>query len=296
MATIVIGQIPERVVRGHRLGRNYRYDSRSQRYLYQVPVTAINSVTWPRHIPVLDQGDIGSCTGNAMVGAIGTGPVFDALPGDHVPLDEALAVKLYSRATVIDDAEGFTGQYPPDDTGSDGLSVSKAAVEGHFISGYQHALDVPMMLTALQAGPVIVGVNWYSSFDNPDATGLVKIGSSAFVRGGHEFLVRGVDVARQVFSADNSWGSGWGNQGSFRFSYAVMERLLSEQGDCTVPVPLSDPAPVPTPVPPEPPAADPRDAQMWQAVKPWAQARHVGSNRKAATEVRSWAHDKGLYE
>jgi hypothetical protein len=47
---------------------------------------------------------------------------------------------------------------------------------------------------------------------------------------------------------DNSWTTDWGNAGSFKFSFATFERLLSEDGDCTVPIPLNQPKPVPVPV------------------------------------------------
>ena len=58
-------------------------------------------------------------------------------------------------------------------------------------------------------------------------------------------------ISEQLFLADNSWGTDWGNAGSFELSWDTMARLLSEQGDCTKCVPLSAPAPTPTPVPPD---------------------------------------------
>src|SRR5262249_23759592 len=140
------------------------------------------------------------------------------------------------------------------------------------------------MEQALQAGPVLVGVNWYSSFDDPDASGYVTITSGASVRGGHEFLVRGIDPGAQRFHADNSWGADWGDRGMFQFSYATMERLLSEQGDCTVPVPAALPAPVPVPMIEPPTAADAAFGHVLTGIDrpghPWIDEHHSAYNRK----------------
>jgi len=66
----------------------------------------------------LDQGDLGSCTGNAAAHLLNTAPF-------HIPRHrlyyEPAAVLFYSQATQIDP---FDGQYPPEDTGSDGLTWS----------------------------------------------------------------------------------------------------------------------------------------------------------------------------
>jgi hypothetical protein len=58
-----------------RLGRHVRHDSRSARLQYSVgvlPRTAVRSVVWNRHIPILDQGQIGSCVPNTGVELLAT--------------------------------------------------------------------------------------------------------------------------------------------------------------------------------------------------------------------------------
>lgn len=248
--TIRYKRIPEHVVPGKPLGRHVRHDSRSLSFL--VPRTdpsTWQTMVWTRAIPILDQGNVGSCTGNAATGALGTMPLYTALKDQvdaGLALDEEAAVRLYSAATALDP---YQGTYPPEDTGSDGLSVAKAVQSAGLISGYTHATSLDAMISALQTGPVIVGVNWYEGFDNPAAGGLVAI--SGEVRGGHEFEVTGVDVERQRFLAANSWGPGWGMQGYFTFSWDTMTQLLAEDGDCTQLLPLNVPAPTPTP-PPQP--------------------------------------------
>src|SRR5690242_16937314 len=112
---------------GQPLGRHVEHDPRSLAFAHPVlPRTAIKSVSWTRRIPILDQGSLGSCTGNAATGALGTDSagrtattsvtisatgaaashgLFAA--GVHT-LDEDFAVALYSLATILD---SFSGTY-----------------------------------------------------------------------------------------------------------------------------------------------------------------------------------------
>ena len=280
------------------LGRHVRHDSRSLAYRYQVTGRELSEVLHTRHIPILDQGDVGSCTGNAMDGALGTDPVFEGLPPGTPPvLTEAEALRLYSAAEMIDG----DGPYPPNDNGSSGLSVAQAAKNAGLISGYTHCLSLGDFTAALMDGPVLLGCNWYDSFDSPSSTGEVVISPGAYVRGGHEIVARGLDpLARNVF-LDNSWGTGWGVGGSFTMGWGTLERLLSEQGDGTVPLPLTVPAPVPVPVPTPPPPspgplppADWADSALAAVAEPWIGHRHEGANRRMATALRTWLAEKGF--
>jgi hypothetical protein len=277
MATpeIYTRRIPEQQVSGKPLGRHVRHDPRSLSYLVPAadPAT-LTSVHHDRHVPVLDQGSTGSCTGNAAEGAVGTGALYDALAGnagqptsdaDH---DEEQAVALYSAATALDD---YPGTYPPDDTGSDGLSVAKAAKNAGLISGYRHATSLNAALTALATQAVITGVNWYDSFDDPDSDGLVAIPSGAQVRGGHEFVVDELDVERRLVGFTNSWGTGWGVDGRAYMSWDTWSRLLGEEGDVTVFVPVTEPAPTPAPPKPSDPLHEFADIlkRFWSDVEGW---------------------------
>ncbi len=286
--------IPETPGAG-RLGRHVRHDSRSLAYQVEAAAPAtLTSVRHQRYIPVLDQGDLGSCTGNAALGAVGTGALYLALSGDPIQpgadadRDEQSAVSLYSSATLLDDAPG---SYPPDDTGSDGLSVAKACKAAGLISGYQHATSVEAALTALAAGPVITGVNWYDSFDHPDPTGLVTVAPGARVRGGHEFVVDELDVENNWVWFTNSWGTGWGVSGRAYMSWSTWARLLAEEGDVTVFVPVTAPAPTPAPFPGPVVTAD---EALAVAAEPWLKHRHSGTNRQMADALKVWLAAKGL--
>jgi hypothetical protein len=259
-----------------------KHDPRSLQYLYPAEkVDGLTSVRHERGIPVLDQGDLGSCTGNAAEGACGTAPLFAAIPGT-VPsrptgsavADEDQAVALYSAATKLD---SYDGSYPPVDSGSDGLSVAKAAKAAGLISGYRHATSLDAALKALSQQPVIAGINWYDSFDDPDGNGLIKIAKRAQVRGGHEICLDELDVEGQRVGFTNSWGTSWGVDGRAYMSWADFKRLLSEDGDVTVFTPLSEPAPTPTP----PAQADPL-------------AELVALLKQAVTAVESWFSKHGF--
>lgn len=224
-------QLDENVIPDRRLGRHVLHDPRSLNFLVaetDQPVTKF----WRRYTPILNQGNLGSCTGNAAVGVLGSGPFWGRLYDKRqagLVLDEPKAVQLYGAATRLDP---WPGQWEPDDTGSSGLAVAKAAQNAGLISSYTHITSLAAAHNAIKTSPFIVGFNWYSGFDNPNSRGMVEIGGS--IRGGHEFEIIGYSATYKRWKAVNSWGSGWGDNGYFRFSDATFERLLLENGDGTV--------------------------------------------------------------
>jgi hypothetical protein len=175
---------------------------------------------------VLNQGNVGSCTGNAMAQALMTAPLRKV----GRTLKEADAVSIYSDATKID---GSPGTYPPNDTGSSGLAVAKVAKTRGLISAYTHAFGVDHAIGALQLAPFLFGTNWYQDMFTPDANGFVHPGGA--VAGGHEILCIGDTGEHLVFL--NSWGARWGVKGKFYLSYADFAQLVAEQGDVVVPTP-----------------------------------------------------------
>lgn len=272
-----------------RLGRRVNHDTESWRYAWRTPHPGrrLTSVRHTRRVPVLDQGQLGSCTGNAGIGCLGTDPYYATIsPTDHWhALNEADAVALYSSATGADD---YPGQYPPDDTGSDGLTIAKVLTEAGEIAGYQWAFTVADALAALQTRPLISGVPWYDDMFNPDpATGIASIGGT--LAGGHEFVVDEYDADRQLVGCTNSWGTGWGMSGRFYLRVTDWATLLAEQGDVTIFVPSTDPPPIPTPDPDR--VADRTFADVLHL---WVARRHVGDNERTARAARTWLTKRGL--
>ena len=184
--------------------------------------------------------------------------------------DEPVELWAVSRKIGHADAtklDAYPGAYPPTDTGSSGVGVAKAAKAKGWISGYQHTFNLNSALRALAVTPVIIGINWYEGFDSPHTTGELRVAGS--IRGGHEVVLDQLDVEQKRVWLTNSWGTSFGLHGRAFFTWDTFSRLLSEQGDCTVPVPLTAPAPTPTPTPT--PTSD--DVAMWDAAKTWARAK-----------------------
>ena len=230
------------------LGRHVAHDPRSRAYEFPVDrVSVVRTVRHRRLAPVFDQGAIGSCTGNAMLGAVGSDPLFGTVPDDHprkptgdAEHDERLAVQLYGEATRLD---GIRGVYPPTDVGSSGLAVAKAAKKAGLISGYQHTFSLTAALKALTLQPVIMGVSWMDSFDAPDSRGLIAISADATARGGHEIVADEVNVEKRLVGFTNSWGRSYGVAGRMFMSWDTVGALLDMRGDVTVPVPLDQRSP-----------------------------------------------------
>jgi hypothetical protein len=172
---------------------------------------------------------LGSCTGTATAQLINTDLFAPARPKGYLTQNDA--IKLYAKATMLDDAPGT---FPPDDTGSSGLAVAKAGVQMGYFSAYKHAFGFEKFCAALQASPLLIGTNWYPSMTTPSATGLVSIRGR--MEGGHEWLALGVDYERKQITGLNSWGPGWGKNGRFILSFPVMQRLLAEDGDVVAPI------------------------------------------------------------
>lgn len=267
------------------LGRHVNHDPRSRRYAFPASLAQLTAVFHERRIPIFDQGSLGSCTGNAGLGTMATGPYWDGLTplqrqgglaGGRYAWNEDGAVQLYSDATADD---GFDGQYPPDDTGSDGLTIGKELVKHGIIPGYQHTFSLNAALAALMQFPLLVGTRWLDEMFSPDSYGRIK--ALGPVVGGHEWIVdefvpagaasHAGDVLGSVpyVGATNSWGSGFGAQGRFYLKVSDFGGLLSADGDVMVLTPPTAPAPAPAPAPSD------TDARLAAAMRAWL-AEHPG--------------------
>lgn len=237
-------------VADRRLGRHVVHDSRSLNYQVRaVPdPRRLASVRHEVHIPILDQGDLGSCTGNAGAAAMASGGFWPAvqavMPTDALQA-ERWAVALYSDATKIDP---WPEQYEPEDTGSDGLSIAKVLKNRGVISGYKHATSRDAALTALAEGVVMIGSDWLEGMYDVTADGHMSVKGNPL--GGHEYALDELDVARQRVWMRNSWSEGWGLKGRAWMSWDEFDSLLDQNGDCTVLVPRDQVAPQPVPVTP----------------------------------------------
>jgi len=207
------------------LGRKVNHDPRS--LAFPAPTaTTHRPVTHRTYGPVLDQGNVGSCVGNAAAHALNTAPIRHT--GDKVA-DEAEALTIYAAATRVD---GYPGAYPAQDTGTDANSAAKVLRTMGKITGWTHAFGLDHVLAALQLAPIMLGISWHEAMFTPDAKGYVHPDGN--VAGGHETLIR-ADNGKGTVRVRNSWARTWGPLGGdYLLTYDDLAALLADAGDATV--------------------------------------------------------------
>lgn len=197
----------------------------------------------PWMTPVEDQGALGSCTSNALVGALEylvhreTGTPTDLsrlfvyynqrLWADCVRDDAgaaiAVGIRVLARLGVPTekswpyDRNLFAVQ-PPED-------VYREASQLRTTDWWSVGLDPRAVRGCLAAGfPVVFGTRCTESFMRAPASGVLPMpdaGQSANWRHGrHALLLAGYDDARQLFVVRNSWGRDWGDRGYGYMPYA----------------------------------------------------------------------------
>jgi C1A family cysteine protease len=189
--------------------------------------------------PVVDQGQLGSCTANAIVS--GLREYLELKNGS--PLTRLSRLFLYWHERSIEGTvEQDSGAYirdgmkvlqsigcPPEtdfpyDTSkfTDKPSDQAEADAGAYkINEYHRVMDFSAMQVALAGGnPVVLGISVYSSFESQlvAQTGKVPLPKRGEqLLGGHAVLAVGYKkIGRTLYAiVRNSWGTGWGDQGYF---------------------------------------------------------------------------------
>lgn len=283
------------------LGRHVHLDSRSKAYALQPQTAPVMPIRHPQFIGILDQGQVGACTGNAACSCAYHQPFTAALDAPAWPYapNEDGALAWYHDNTVND---GYPGTYTPDDTGSDGLTASKMAVKAGVASGYQAALDLDSSLQALMKASGITGIPWFNSMFDAPASGLLTVTPSSGVAGGHELCVDEIVTAdapgngtgKLLVGGPNSWGDSWGAQGRWYLTGDDWWALRQQQGDVYFWTPKTAPAPTPTPDPSDP-LHSKADEEMWDATLPFRTDHHVVPHIvRAAKALNAWGAKMGL--
>lgn len=224
-----------------RLGRHVKHDSRSRDFAF-LPADAKpqgKNTFWNSSAKPLNQGQLGSCTGNATAQWLNTSFAAPVRAATHHGryLTEGDAVAIYSLGTRLDNV---AGQYPPDDTGCNGISVAKAAEQLGYLDGYKHTFSFSSLQAALEITPAIVGTVWTNTMFHP-TNGLVSVGplTDSNIAGGHEYLAAGLDFTEEAVIFRNSWGDqadwpGCKPGGYFAVGFKDYAALLEAHGDVTV--------------------------------------------------------------
>lgn len=101
----------------------------------------------------------------------------------------------------------------------------------HLISDYQRLDSLNDMKTCLAKGyPFVFGFSVYESFDSVGSNGMVALpGMNERMQGGHAVCAVGYDEDKKYLIVRNSWGVGWGDNGYFYMPYDyVANRNLSD--------------------------------------------------------------------
>lgn len=194
---------------------------------------------------VYDQGQLGSCTANAIAGALEFDQIKQALktftPSRlFIYYNERViehTVNTDSGAQIRDGIKSVGGIGAPPETDWP-YDISKFAEKPPQVPAYKDAPlgkallyhRVPQVLNqmkgCLASGyPFVYGFTVYESFESDEVarTGVASMPTAGEkVLGGHAVVAVGYDDSQQRFISRNSWGPGWGMAGYFTIPYAYL--------------------------------------------------------------------------
>src|SRR6185295_4839915 len=192
-----------------------------------------------------DQGQLGSCTANAIAGAIQFDRMKQKLKKNFVPsrlfiyYNERViegTVQSDSGAQIRDGIKSVAhdGDCPEKEWPYDIAKFAAKPVAGCYKDAlrykaltYQRVVQTLTQLKGCLASgyPFVFGFTVYESFESQTVakTGTVPMpAASEQVLGGHAVLAVGYDDPSQRFIVMNSWGTDWGTHGFFTMPYSYL--------------------------------------------------------------------------
>jgi len=225
-----------------------KLDTRDYKYTV-TPKASPNSVDLRSYCsPIENQGSLGSCTGQAIAGAIELLNKRNRKPTDVSRLFIYYYERLllgtvnYDSGAYIRDGIKATNHYGaslesywPYDIRKfrqEPISEAKTDALNRKVTRYERVNDFNGCIDALSNGyPVVMGFRVYESFMS---TSVAKTGRMPYpntkrerLLGGHAVLLVGYDKTRKVFIVRNSWGTNWGDKGYFYMPFDVVKPNMS---------------------------------------------------------------------
>lgn len=224
-----------------------RADSRDHMFTAVAPTLPASVDLRTYASPVEDQGQLGSCTGNAIAGAI---ELIDKKNNKRLDVSRLF---IYYEERVLEGTVNYDyGAYI-----RDGIKVcytkgapleslwpynirkwaTKPSTSAYAdalnrkVTGYQRCANFTAVKNALALGnPVVIGFDVYESFEQgawqlANSSGLMPYPNTSTEQllGGHAVLIVGYNDSTQRFIVKNSWGTSWADRGYFYMPYQVIQ-------------------------------------------------------------------------
>jgi C1A family cysteine protease len=199
----------------------------------------------PKCPPVVDQGQLGSCTANAIGNAHRFDQMKQAAAKSFMPSrlfiyynERAMegTINSDSGAMIRDGIKSIAQLGVCDEAdwpyviakfkSKPSAALYKKALAHQALSYRRLVQNTAQMKSCLASGfPFVFGFSVYESFESAAVakTGVVPMpGAAEKALGGHAVLCVGYDDASQRFTVMNSWSDKWGKKGYFTIPYAYL--------------------------------------------------------------------------
>lgn len=224
-------------------------------FIYAAPLKVMKSMPAKADLrkfcpPVYDQGDLGSCTANALGAAVEVGKIKQK----KKTFRPSRLFLYYNERVLMNTVNSDSGAYlrlgikslnkqgicpetdwKYDDNTEQGAKFTqkptegcyKKALDNQILSYWRVPISIMSIKSCLAEGfPISFGFTVYESFFKPSVSknGMMPMPDIANeeVMGGHAVLAVGYDDKKQMVLVRNSWGKSWGVGGYFWMPYAYI--------------------------------------------------------------------------